>query len=281
LIEIAEREPTPAGLEEVAALLRSRIAGAAHVTAAYLEWSYLRNPEGPALAFDAREGGRLVAHVAGMPLRARVEGVEERALFLYHAATATGFEGRGLFKAVIERALGAGAERGFGHAYSLPNANSRFAIVERLGFAPLRPVDVRIGLGVSPEPAARSLASWERIWDARSLAWRLARPGQRYCASFRGARARVFCASGYPGVRVELGAFGADAVPAHLPPPPRARLSVWLGVDPDRRWRRRPFLPVPERLRPAPLLLTFRDLRGERVPDPSRLRVVALDFDAY
>lgn len=281
MIELAEWEPSASGLEEVAAFLRRRIAGAAHLTPAYLEWSYRRNPEGPALAIDAREGGRLVAHVAGMPLRARMEGVEERALFLYHAATETGFEGRGLFKAVIERVLATGAERGFGHAYSLPNANSRFAIVERLGFTLLRPIDVRIGLGPSPDPGAPSLASWERIWDARGLAWRLARPGQSYGASLRGGHARISCASGFAGVRAELGRFDADAIPAHLPPPPRARPCVWLGIDPDRRWRGRPFVRVPGRLRPAPLLFTFRDLRGGRVPDASRLRVVALDFDAY
>jgi hypothetical protein len=282
MIEVRESRLGPDVLAEAAALLRRRIAGAEHVTPAYLEWSYCRNPEGPGIAIEARDGSRLVAHVAAMPLRARVDGAEERALFLYHAATETGYEGRGLFKAVIERVLAIGAERGFAHAYSLPNANSRFAIIERLGFSLVREIDVRVGVGETPEPPSRSPASWERIWDARTLAWRLARPGKTYLAHARGGSARVLCASGYPGILAELGSFAATDLPAGLASPsPMRPLRVWLGIDPDRRWRGRPFVALPARLRPAPLLFTFRDLCGSRVPDASRARVVALDFDAY
>jgi hypothetical protein len=147
----------------------------------------------------------------------------------------------------------------------------------------LRPLDVRIGVGAAPEPRRRSAASWERVWDARSLAWRLARPDRPYRARVRGERARILCASGYPGILAELGSLPASDLPAGLPLPSRlAPLRVWLGLDPDLAWTGSAFVPLPGALRPAPLHFTFRDLRTQgRVPDAARLRVAALDFDAY
>ena len=283
MIEIAPSDPSPAGLAAVAALLRPRFPRAAQISAAYLAWSYRENPEGPALAFDAREDGRIVAHFAATPLRARVCGRLERGLLTQHAATAPGFEGRGLFQALVERALSDGAAKGFGHALAFANANSRFAFVARLGFQELRALDVRVGIGPGPAPAARTPASWERVWDARSLAWRLARPDRPYHAAVRGEQARILCASGYPGIQAEVARVARADLPAGLPPAPRtAPLRVWLGLDPDLRWRGHAYLPVPVRLRPAPLHFAFRDLGGSgRTPGPAALRVQALDFDAY
>jgi len=283
MIEIAPSDLSPAGLAEVSALLRQRFPRAAQITPAYLDWTYRANPEGAALAFDAREGGRVVAHFAATPMRARIGGQVERGLLAQHAATAPGFEGRGVFQALVRRALADGAAAGFGHALAFANANSRFAFVERLGFRNLRALDVRLGIGPGPEPGRRSPASWERLWDARSLAWRLARPDRPYRVSRRGAMARILCASGYPGIAAEVARLAGSDLPPGLPPAAHtAPLRVWLGLDPDLHWSGHAYLPVPMRLRPAPVHFAFLDLRGaERAPDPAALRVQALDFDAY
>jgi GNAT superfamily N-acetyltransferase len=283
MIEIRPTDASAEGLETVAALLRRRFPRAGHLSAAYLAWTYRQNPEGHALAFDAWDGPMLVAHFAATPMRARIEGSDERGLLTQHAATEPGFEGRGLFKALVERALVEGAAQGFGHAIALANASSRFAFVERLGFQPMRPLDVRIGVGAGPEPRRRSEASWERVWEPRTLAWRLARPDRPYRAAVRNRRARILCASGYPGILADLGAHAADALPGGLPPPRRAApLRVWIGLDPDLDWSGRAYAPLPPALRPAPLHFIFRDLRSAgRSPDRARLRVAALDFDAY
>ncbi len=283
MIEIRPTDSSSEGLESVAALLRRRFPRAAHLSAAYLAWTYWDNPDGRAFAWDAWEGARLVSHVSATPMRVRVEGSEERALLIQHVATEGSFEGRGLFKALVQRALAEGSGRGFGHAVGLANANSRFALVERLGFQRIGPLDVRIGVGPRPEPQQRTTASWERIWEPRSLAWRLARPDRPYRAAVRNARARILCTSGYPGILADLGTHPADALPRGLPPPRKsAPLRVWIGLDPDLEWRGRAYVGLPPALRPAPLHFIFRDLRSEgRSPDRARLRVAALDFDAY
>jgi len=283
VIEIRPTEHSADGLECVAAMLRRRFPRATHVSAAYLAWTYRDNPEGPACAWDAWERDRLVAHVSATPMRARLEGREERAVLIQHVATERGFEGRGLFKTLVARALAQSVEHGVGHAIGLANANSRFALAERLDFQLIRPLDVRIGIGPGPAPSERSAASWERVWEPHTLAWRLARPDLPYRAVVRRGRARILCASGTPGILADLGAFPAEALPPGLA---TARVGagarVWIGLDPDFDWRRRVYVPLPPALRPAPLHFMFRDLRGERrSPDASRLRVAALDFDAW
>ena len=283
MIEIRPTEASPEGLAAVAELLRQRFPRAAQITPSYLAWTYRENPEGAALAFDAREGGRIVAHFAATPMRTRLGGQVERGLLTQHAATAPGFEGRGLFKALVLHTLSAGAEAGFGHAVAFANAQSRFAFVERLGFCDLRTLDVRVGVGPLPQPSGRSPASWERLWDARGLAWRVARPDRPYRAIARREGARIVCASGYPGIEAVLARVAAPDLPPDLPTAERrAPLRVWLGLEPDLRWRGRAYLPLPLRLRPAPLHFAFRDLRGaSRRPEPAALRVQAIDFDAY
>jgi GNAT superfamily N-acetyltransferase len=283
MIEIRPTDASAAGLETLAALLRRRFPRATQISAAYLAWTYRQNPEGHALAFDAWDGSRLVAHVSATPLRGRIEGREERALLIQHVVTESGFEGRGLFKALVERALAEGTGGGFGHAIGIANASSRFALVERLGFQCVRPLDVRVGIGAGPEPQHSSQASWERVWEPRTLAWRLERPDRPYRADVRRGRARILCASGYPGILADLGAHPADALPGGLPRPRSAApLRVWIGLDPDLDWSGRAYAPLPPALRPAPLHFIFRDLRCEgRSPDRARLRVAALDFDAY
>jgi hypothetical protein len=283
VIEIRPTELSADGLAGVAALLRRRFPRAAQISAAYLAWTYRDNPEGTAFAWDAWDGALLVAHVSATPMRARLEGAEERAVLIQHVATERGFEGRGLFKTLVGRALAESVDRGCGHAIGLANANSRFALAERLDFQMIRPLDVRIGIGAGPEPSARSAASWERVWEPRTLAWRLARPDLPYRAVARGARARILCASGYPAILADLGTLPADALPEDFPAARAfARPRVWIGLDPDLDWRRRAYLPLPPALRPAPLHFMFRDLRASgRSPDAARLRVAALDFDAY
>src|SRR5262249_60738161 len=165
----------------------------------------------------------------------------------------------------------------------LAKPTRRLGFVGRLGLRALRALDVRVGIGPGPDPGRRSPASWERLWDARSLAWRLARPDRPYRVSRRGATARILCASGYPGIAAEVARIAGSDLPPGLPPAAHtAPLRVWLGLDPDLRWSGHAYLPVPMRLRPAPVHFAFLDLRGaERAPDPAALRVQALDFDAY
>ncbi len=283
MVELRRCELAPAALGEVADLVRRVIPRARAIDAGFLAWDYQRCPVGPAVGINAYENGALVGHIAGTPFRAQLAGREERGLNLHHAVTEPAFGGRGIFKDFVRAVLEAGAADGYGFVVGLPNANSTFGVVERLGFQLVRSLDVKLGVGPAPERDDAVQPEFARLWNEPELAWRLARPGALYRVQRRGARSGVFAPAGLPGAAAELGAYASAWLPATLPesrsPGP---LRIWAGLDPARRWSRRPYLDLPRRLLPAPLNFVFFDLTGAgRRLDPASLRVDLLDFDAF
>jgi len=283
MVELRRCGLAPGALAEVADLVRRVIPRASEIDAGFLAWDYARCPVGPAVAVNAYADGALVGHIAGTPFRAQLAGREERGLNLHHAVTDPSFGGRGIFKSFVSAVLEAGRAEGYGFVVGLPNANSTFGVVERLGFQLVRSLDVRLGVGPTPERDAAVQPEFARLWNEAELAWRLARPGARYRVQRRGARALVFAPAGLPGVAAELGAFPGAWIPETLPetraPGP---LRLWAGLDPARRWSRSPYLALPRRWLPAPLNFVFFDLTGAgRRLEPAGLRVDLLDFDAF
>jgi hypothetical protein len=58
--------------------------------------------------------------------------------------------------------------------------------------------------------------------------------------------------------------------------------KIWMGVDEQLTWKRKLYFNFPDKLKPSPLNLIFRDLTGKnRLPDPKTLRFMNIDFDAY
>lgn len=283
MLELRRCELAPAALGEVAGLVRRVIPRAREIDADFLAWDYARCPVGPAVGINAYQEGALVGHIAGTPFRAQLAGREERGLNLHHAVTDPAHGGRGIFKAFVSAVLEAGAAEGYGFVVGLPNANSTFGVVERLGFQLVRALDVKLGVGPTPEREAEMEPEFARLWNQAELAWRLARPGARYRVQRRGASARVFAPAGMPGVVAELGTvesawLGGSRAVTRAP----GLLRIWAGLDPARRWARRPYLDLPRRWLPAPLNFVFFDLTGgARRLDPAGLRVDLLDFDAF
>lgn len=281
--DIRPYDPSPEGLDELASLLRAALPRATYFDRAYLDWTYRGNPDGPAIALNAY-AGRLVAHFAATAFRARHHGVEELGVQPQHAVTDPGHRGRGLFVSLVGMVLERAAAAGYRFAVMPANAASFPLFVQRLGFRPVRPLDVRVGVGPLPQPRDEPAVGldFERVWSAEALAWRLARPDLPYRALRGRDRARIFSTS-VAGIPVELGSYPLAHVPESLPAAsPWHPLRAWIGLDPRRRWWGRPFVNVPLRLRPAPLHLVFRDLTdaGRRL-DPDRVRADMLDYDQF
>jgi hypothetical protein len=77
-------------------------AQAAHLDAAYLHWLYAANPAGHVHGVEAREGDRLAAHDACIPVPVRLRGEPVRALPPLGTATDRDIQGRGLFVRLAE-----------------------------------------------------------------------------------------------------------------------------------------------------------------------------------
>ena len=280
-------EPMPALIETASAVLRRVFPHAPYLTPAYLRWQYLDNPEGRALTWNGWAGGTMVGHIAGLPLTARIDGVERRGVYLVNAAIDPGFRARWIIQRIATSLMKQAGSLGFEFCFAVGNARSTGPMIagyrDTPGFTPLGQLDARVGLGVPRRRAWDGEPSFERQWSDESLRWRLANPERPYAVRKDGGGITVTAPSGRAGIAALLyHGPGRDSIPAggRATPPLRA----WIGLDPAVEWGRSAYLPIPSRLRPSPLNLVFADLTAEQrleAPDPRRIRFQAIDFDAF
>ena len=278
-------DATPGSIAGVARLLAAVFPTAPRLDADWLSWGYLRNPLGPSISCTAQAEDRVVAHVGGRLLRARLAPGAPPAsgILVHHAATEPGFRGRGLLVELVEAAVARAADAGAEFAVAVLNRNSFHAFVRRAGFTALGPLSVRVGVGPPPgRECAAPPADFEPVREPAWLAWRLAPPGSPYRARRRPAGCELWADSGSLGIPVLLGEASDPAAGERLPLfSARSPLRAFVGLDPARR-RGVAYAEVPLRLRPSPLELVFRPLgSGVVAPDPARVRFEALDFDAW
>jgi GNAT superfamily N-acetyltransferase len=287
MTELRETGASPAAIASVADLLAEVFPKARQLDRAWLEWGYLGNPLGPSISFGAHEGGRVVAHVAGRMLSARVHAGADpaRGVLVHHAATHPAFRGRRLLVQLVETMLARAATTDAAFAIAVVNQNSVGAFVKRLGFTAVRPLSVRIGFGPLPrrDPAGSLPPDFEPVRGPEWLAWRLAPPSGPYRMRSAGERCEIWADSGLLGTPILIGETEVAAIAKPLAPfASRSPLRAWAGLDPARRFRGTLHAELPLALRPSPLHLVFRALApGVAPPAPDRVRFDALDFDAW
>ena len=287
MTELRVTGSSAAALGDVAALLAEVFPQAPRLDSAWLEWGYLGNPLGPTIGFDAHADGRVVAHVAGRILSARVGqgGAPVRGVLVHQAATLAAFRRRGLLVQLVEALLARAAAEGAVFATAVVNRNSVDAFVRRLGFTALRPLSVRVGIGSLPRrnPAQSPPLDFEPVHAPEWLAWRLAPPGLPYRERRLGENREIWADSGLLGIPVLIGEVPVSAIAAPMPAfTSRSPFRAWAGLDAARPFRALQHPDLPLALRPSPLHLIFRALDANvALPRADRVRFDALDFDAW
>jgi GNAT superfamily N-acetyltransferase len=272
---------TPALLAEYARLFAACFPQATHLDATYLQWLYAANPAGPVVGFDAWDGDRLAAHYACVPARMRWDAVPRRALLSLNTATHPDYQGQGLFTKLAEATYAAAAEAGFALVHGVANANSTPGFVKKLGFHLVGPLDSLVGVGRlrGVDLARAAEAPFRRDWSPAELRWRCANPARPVRVSALADGSTGYSApTGKPGMSAWMQLPGPppdDAAPA----PWGAR--VFLGLFPAGAGRPRTYAPLPQRLRPSPLNLIVRDLRGDVRVQPADVSFGFLDFEAF
>jgi GNAT superfamily N-acetyltransferase len=282
--ELRKLELTDADLQGYCQLMRLVFPAATQYTPAYLAWQYQRNPAGPVVGFNAYAGETLAAHYVTLPIRARLDGQPVKALLSLNTATHPEHQGKKLFTRLAEATYEYAASQGYAFVVGVANANSTPGFTRKLGFQLVAPLEARLGLGELPPEDASFTPDFQVDWDAELLRWRLSNPSRTYRLRPHGALTRVEADTGRYGIQAILGDFPSALCPPQQGHPPRALnpVRLWLGIDPSRRFSRSLFRTLPERLRPSPLNLIYKDLTGKRPTlDAQRLRFRALDFDAY
>lgn len=270
-------------LRELSQLLREVWPRATHLTPAYLDWQYNRNPMGAVIgtnAFDAT--GRLVAHYVLHPLRTWLLGDARPGLIALNLCTHPAVRRTGVLRMAADETHARALEAGYDFFCGVTNASSA-PVYRHWGHQLVSPLSVKLGIGPSPPRSDEGDHHFVRIWDRETLAWRLSDPERTYRAERRDGRAVVWTPTGRFGVTLEMGTFPAEWVPETVPEQRRPLAPrMWIGLDASRRWRGRLYADLPARLRPAPLLLTFIEIRREgRSLDAARVRFDAIDFDAF
>ncbi|MEO8066578.1 MAG: GNAT family N-acetyltransferase [Flavobacteriales bacterium] len=269
-----------ASIAAMAALLRSVFPNAVHFTEDVVRWQYRDNPDGTAVGFNAWSGTELAAHYVTIPLVARVNGREERGLLSLNTATHPSHQGKGLFTKLANATYEAAAKQGFGFVVGVANANSTHGFTKKLGFQLVSPLRAMVGVGPVVNKHSGKV-TYERIWHAKAMEWRVAHPLNSYSISLTTCKDLVFTERKQMGASLLLAALDPGTAPVNMPDHTAfAPLRIWIGLDSKTNWRFRPYVNIPAWLRPSPLNLIFKDLTGQRRSlDPKTVRFQAIDFD--
>jgi predicted N-acetyltransferase YhbS len=284
MIETRALELDGEALERSAAMLRTAMPRAGHMTAEFLRWQYAANPVGPALGLEAVEDGRVVSHCVVQPLVANLYGRQARGVMSLNAATLPDYLGRGLYFGLARELYAEARKAGYEFGVAVTNDLSTPGFVRDCGFELVRPLEARLGLGPIRLARRDTEVDFEKLWNEETIAWRLSPPHVCYRYEDRGTLARVLAPTGKAGIEAILGHVPARTVPTGRPvrrasPNP---LRLWVGIDTRIDWGRTLYRNLPLKLRPSPLNLIFADLSASGIGvDPQRVRWSGMDFDDF
>ncbi len=269
-----------ADLAECAALLRVVFPDTEHFSDACIQWQYRDNPDGEVVGFNAWKEGVLAAHYVTIPFRAKVHGKVEKGLLSLNTATHPVHQGRGLFTALAKATYEHAAGLGYGFVIGVANANSTHGFTKKLGFQAVSPLRAMIGAGPLRQRAEPVAVQYEQERSAAALAWRLAHPAYTYSAAQVGDRNMLLSARRQFGFRYLLHPGFPGPLPAGIRKEQAPLRKVWIGLDPAIETKHGWYLNVPDRFRPSPLNLIFKDLTAQgRTLDHTTVRFHAMDFD--
>jgi hypothetical protein len=275
---------TPQGTVEAADLLTAVFGSSTSFTPGFLDWEYNKNPVGTAVGFNAWAGNELAAHYVTLPIVAHLNGKKTRGLLSLNSATHENHRGKRLFTLLAEKTFELGLASGYEFVIGVANANSTPGFLKHLGFTLVAPLDVKFGMGAPGVSFARDY-EYARHWDKDLLAWRLNNPKLRYVVKLDKNHFTVLAPTGKYGIHAVLGTFPLDMLPENIQLKSNSGfnpMNIWMGMDEQLSWKKKLYFAFPDKLKPSPLNLIFRDLTNKgRMPQSNRIKFLSLDFDAY
>lgn len=280
----------------------------------YLDWLYDLNPDGAGFTGSRDEGEVRVAHYALVPQRYRDATGPGDFVFSLNAVSRTGSQRKGYFVEIGHEIFGRAAAAGRTVITAVANENSTPGAVKYLGYRQLGPMPVAVTVpspfrgrdwtsvpvtgswldsdeftSLAAELDDHPAAGWTPAWQPDNLRWRLARPRGDYVVHVGPDLVAVSTRDNFRRLpfavilkllprRGATGLSGRAAVAAvcrHH----RAPVCVYAGLNAHVALRG---LPLPARLRPAPLNLLVRSLRDDIDQEALELDTFEfLDCDAY
>jgi len=269
-----------AGISQCAALLKIVFPQTDILNEAYLKWEYADNPEGNIVGFNAFEGDEIAAHYVTQPVVANLFGKKTKGLLSLNTATHPNHQGKKLFTTLADMTYKFAAENVYEFVFGVANANSTPGFLNKLGFQHVAPLQAKVGVGKIKLSSTEMQYGFERLWTTELLEWRLKNPFHHYEISGN----NIFAPSGKYGIKAFMGDFQTDLISrfnshriSSLNP-----MKLWMGIDPAINWKSSLYYDIPQKMRPSPLNLIFKDLTGSnRTINANAVKFRAIDFDAY
>jgi predicted N-acetyltransferase YhbS len=246
----------------------------------YIKWEYADNPAGNIIGFNAFDGDELAAHYVTQPVIANVFGKEMKGLLSLNTATHPNHQGKKLFVTLADMTYKYAAEHGYSFVFGVANTNSTPGFIKKLGFQLAAPLIAKVGIGEIKTDNTKKQFCFERVWTSELLNWRIKNPIHKYSVSGN----NIYAPTGKYGISAIMGNFDRNLFKnvslqkkSSLNP-----LKLYMGLDSSIKWGKSKYFEIPEKLRPSPLNLIFKDLLGNNMKlDAASVKFRAVDFDAY
>jgi len=263
-------------IKEYSLLLSSVFDKSPKYTTKFLKWQYVLNPNGHVVGFDAYADGVLAAHYVTIPVVYIINGVETKGLLSLNTATHPQHQGKGLFTQLANRTYELGKTLGYKFVIGVANQNSTHGFLKKLGFYLISPLDVKIGLG-NISVNNTSDYKLKAFWNAKSIDWRMECPGAHYFLN----GSVVYSETDKPMIFSKITDLPKNISANQLKKKAMLPVKLWIGISKEVK-QKGFFLNLPDKLKPSPLNLIFKDLSGTLpVLKKEDIYFELIDFDAY
>lgn len=264
-------------IENYSNLLSSVFTETKKFTTDFIKWQYTENPNGNVIGFDAYDGDVLVGHYVTIPVVYKINDKSTKGLLSLNTATHPNHQGRGLFTQLAEKTFQLAKDLGYEFVIGVANQNSTPGFLKKLGFYKIAALDVKIGIG-SIQSNITNHVKISAVWNNQSIHWRLNNPSNQY---FIGKN-EVLASTGKINTYAIMSHLSSNFISNKLlKKTVLLNLKLWIGLSPELNCKGI-FFNLPDKFKPSPLNLIFKDLSGQLpIFKKEHVHFDLIDFDAY
>jgi hypothetical protein len=243
----------------------------------FLNWQYAQNPNGNVVGYDAFIGNELAGHYVTIPVVYLLNGEPKKGLLSLNTATHNKHQGKGLFTKLANKTFELAASMGYEFVIGVANQNSTNGFLKKLGFYLIAPLDVKIGTGKINLENECANYKWKALWNKESMNWRLSNPSITYYKQNN----MLLADAEKMSIHAVMSQSNLIAENTILTTKTFAPFKTWIGIA-DKKRLSLFYFTLPNKLKPSPLNLIFKDLKGN-LPALKKEDVFfeLIDFDAY
>lgn len=243
-------------------------------TLAFVEWQYAKNPVGNAIGFDAYSENRLVAHYVALPVEYLCKGEIIKGILPLNVATDPAHQGKGLFTKLAMQTFDHAKELGYHFVVGVANQNTTNGYLSRMGFTHIGGLEVKLFMG-SLLTAAPDRSFFQAHYSPGVITWRLSNPENTYFKNGSCVTTKTHIPL-IDALMSERPEFAETTLERRNSP-----LKMTIGFNLKNAGRKLA-INLPEKLKPSPLNLIFKDLSGQTgAVTKDNYYFELIDFDAY